>query len=110
MKTINNIDYQNWQNLDWEERLDITINTMFIKDLINKPQVFEFNDVQHGVIELQHVEEDEKLALTEGWICLRQSAGPEIELNLFRESGCPIFADYEEIWGAVYSYLETLRD
>src|SRR6266571_8972102 len=105
MKTIKDITYKEWDAMDWEDRLDTTINSMFIHNKINTPEKMhmEFAD---AIIELSCVADDEKLALTEGWIKITENGGSRIELNLWRENGQPYFTDEDSLWYTIFTYLE----
>jgi len=109
MKTIKDVDWKQWKELDFEEKLDVTINTMFVHGKINieEKMHMEFSD---AIIELSCVEDDEKLALTEGWIKITEDGGARIEINLWRGNGQPYFTDEESIWQVVFNYLEGLEE
>lgn len=108
MKTIKDINYKEWDALDWDDRLDVTINSMFIHNKINVPEKMhmEYGD---SIIELCCAEDDDKLALTEGWIKIVEDGGARIELNLWRGNGQPYFTDADFIWYTIFTYLEELE-
>lgn len=106
MKTIKNTYWNEWKELEWEERLDITINTMFLAEKINVIESFTIgDDYGNATIELCATEGDDKLALTEGWIKIEER--PYFEVNLWRSSGFPYYMS-EKIWDDIYAYLAAL--
>lgn len=60
MKTIKDYDYSSWCDLDYDEKLDVTMNTMFCRGLINTPEEMDIGG-STGVIELACVDDEKKL-------------------------------------------------
>jgi len=107
MKTIKDITYKEWDELDWDERLEITINTLFIYKKVNVEEVIP-TEYDFGItIELCCVEDDVREALTKGWIRIKQHS--YLELNLWQGNGQPYFTDADLIWRTIYEYLNELE-
>jgi hypothetical protein len=109
MKTIKDINWEQWKELDFDEKLDVTINTMFVHGKINTPEKMHM-EYADAIIELSSAEDNDKLALTEGWIKIIEDGGARIEINLWRENGQPYFTDEESMWQTVFNYLEGLEE
>jgi len=110
MKTIKDVQWKDWQELDFEEKLDVTINTMFIHSKINTEEKMSVGDFGgEALIELVCLEDDDKSALTEGWIEITENGGARIEINLWRGNGQPYFTDADMIFDTIFEYLEGLE-
>lgn len=108
MNTIKNMDYRKWDELDYGEKLDVTINTLFTLGKINEEiEITIGDDYGEATIELSCIEDDEKLALTEGWICLKD--GASFEVNLHRGDNSHYYIA-DEMWGDIFTMLESLEE
>lgn len=112
MKTIKDIkNYNDWNELNFDEKLDITINTMFVHGKINTREKMSVGDWgDDAIIELSCIEDDDKMALTDGWIKITEGSGARIELNLWRDNGQPYFTDENSLFDTIYNYLDGLRE
>lgn len=106
MKTIKNITFSEWDEFDYNEKLNVAINTMFLAEKINvREKITIGDDYGEAIIELNCIEEDEKLALTEGWIQIKD--GPYFELNLWRENAGHYWLS-DNFWSDLHSYLQNI--
>lgn len=109
MKTIKDFDRNQWNELDFDDKLDVAINTMFVHNKINIEEKVRVGEFDHEVtIELSCVEDDDKKALTEGWICIEDK--PRVTINLWRGNGQPYFTDADSIMYELFNYLKEMEE
>ena len=109
MKTIKDLkDQQEWDDLQYSERTEIAINTLFMAGKINEELKMGCNEGNDGVIvELCSVEDDDREALTQGWLHIKD--GVLFEANIYTSDESHWYIS-DRLWDDLYMLLEELVD
>lgn len=107
LKIIDDYDSRQWDEADWDEKLEVTINTLALKDCVNKELTMRIgDDYGEAKVELCCTEDNARDALVEGW--LKITDGADLEINLWPGNGFPYYLNGESLWNDLYYLLEDL--
>lgn len=108
MKTIKDLKDQNqWDELRYDDKLDIVINTLFMHGKINEEIEMSCGDYGEVIVELNCVEDDDKMALTEGWLSVKDDNIFQTDLH---RGDCSHWYISDQMWEDLYTLLEDITD